>query len=197
VSFILPSGTWKVNGGNSGRNWRTKIAKPAYNRTRVCGRCAEDRKYASIEDAFKRPCANARWLFCSILLLTCARFHAQSLFAGGGRSKKQILAGGFPGDHGGQLRQILIRVQPVMRFSGKGRPQDTCGRPSECPKSTRRGRCPHRPKGTIEFAGDFRKIGLYRRVDVGIDPYERPRKIFKRIVGADDPVRPWEVANSP
>ena len=116
MSFILPSGTWKVNGGNAGRNWRTKIAKPAYNRTRVCGRCAEDRKYASIEDAFKRPCANARWLFCSILLLTCARFHAQPLFAGSGRSKKQILAGGFPGDHGGQLRQILIRIQPQRRL---------------------------------------------------------------------------------
>ena len=26
--------------------------------------------------------------------------------------------------------------------------------------------------GTNEFALDFRKIGLYRRVDVGIDPYE-------------------------
>ena len=28
------------------------------------------------------------------------------------------------------------------------------------------------PLGTIEFALDFRKIGLYRQVDVGIDPYE-------------------------
>ena len=27
------------------------------------------------------------------------------------------------------------------------------------------------PRGIIEFALDFRKIGLYRRVDVGIDPY--------------------------
>ena len=35
----------------------------------------------------------------------------------------------------------------------------------------RRGRCPHRPKGTNEFAEDFRKNDLYRRVDVGIDPY--------------------------
>ena len=29
------------------------------------------------------------------------------------------------------------------------------------------------PWGIIEFALDFRKIGLYRRVDVGIDPYAR------------------------
>ena len=29
------------------------------------------------------------------------------------------------------------------------------------------------PLGTIEFAEDFRKIGITRRVDVGIDPYER------------------------
>ena len=27
------------------------------------------------------------------------------------------------------------------------------------------------PLGTIEFAEDFRKNGLYRRSDVGIDPY--------------------------
>ncbi len=36
----------------------------------------------------------------------------------------------------------------------------------------RRGRCPHRPKGTIEFASDFRKNDSVCRVDVGIDPYE-------------------------
>ena len=33
-------------------------------------------------------------------------------------------------------------------------------------QTTRRGRCPHRPKGSREFAGAFRKIGSYRRVDV-------------------------------
>ena len=32
------------------------------------------------------------------------------------------------------------------------------------------------PRGIIEFALDFRKIGLYRRVDVGIDPYARTVK---------------------
>ena len=53
------------------------------------------------------------------------------------------------------------------------------------------------PLSTTEFAEDFHKTGACRRVDVGIDPYERLRKIFKRIVGADDPVRPWKVANSP
>ena len=47
----------------------------------------------------------------------------------------------------------------------------------------RRGRCPHRPKGTDEFAGDFRKIGFTCRVDVlnrplrkfgTFHPYEHP-----------------------
>ena len=38
-------------------------------------------------------------------------------------------------------------------------------------QEVRRGRCPHRPKGSFEFAEDFRKNGFYRRVDVGIDPY--------------------------
>ena len=38
-------------------------------------------------------------------------------------------------------------------------------------QEVRRGRCPHRPKGSFEFAEDFRKSGLYRRVDVGIGPY--------------------------
>ena len=33
---------------------------------------------------------------------------------------------------------------------------------------------PTSTQGKYEFAGDFRKIGLYRRVDVGIDPYEWP-----------------------
>ena len=41
----------------------------------------------------------------------------------------------------------------------------------EFPNRVRRGRCPHRPKGTNEFAEDFRKNGLFCRVDVGIDPY--------------------------
>ena len=31
------------------------------------------------------------------------------------------------------------------------------------------------PWGTNEFALDFHKNGLYRRVDVGIDPYKLPR----------------------
>ena len=29
------------------------------------------------------------------------------------------------------------------------------------------------PLGSCEFAGDFRKNGAFRRVDVGIAPYER------------------------
>ena len=44
----------------------------------------------------------------------------------------------------------------------------------------RRGRCPHRPVGTVEFAADFRKIGFVCRVDVGIDPYEPRRKLSAR-----------------
>ena len=36
---------------------------------------------------------------------------------------------------------------------------------------------PHRPIESCEFAGDFRKISLFRRVDVGIDPYEPSRRI--------------------
>ena len=43
----------------------------------------------------------------------------------------------------------------------------------------RRGQCPHRPEGTNEFAGDFRKNGLYRRVDVGIDPYAKSKRFQK------------------
>ena len=35
------------------------------------------------------------------------------------------------------------------------------------------------PLGTNEFAGDFRKNGLYRRVDVGIDPYEPDCDMYK------------------
>ena len=30
------------------------------------------------------------------------------------------------------------------------------------------------PLGTTDFALDFRKNGLFRRVDVGIEPYEYP-----------------------
>ena len=52
------------------------------------------------------------------------------------------------------------------------------------------------PWGTNEFALDFHKNGLYRRVDVGIDPYAGPKN-YRNPVGADDPVRPWEVSNSP
>ena len=35
----------------------------------------------------------------------------------------------------------------------------------------RRGRCPHRPKGNHEFAGNFRINRLFCRGDVGIAPY--------------------------
>ena len=38
-------------------------------------------------------------------------------------------------------------------------------------RDVRRGRCPHRPKGTAGFAEDFRKIGTVCRDDVGIVPY--------------------------
>ena len=38
---------------------------------------------------------------------------------------------------------------------------------------TRRGRCPHRPKGTIEFAVDFCIRSAFCRGDVGIAPYEK------------------------
>ena len=38
-------------------------------------------------------------------------------------------------------------------------------------REVRRGRCPHRPKGTNEFAGEFRISGAFRRDDVGIVPY--------------------------
>ena len=34
----------------------------------------------------------------------------------------------------------------------------------------RKGRCPHRPKGNCEFAGDFRINGAFRRDEVGIVP---------------------------
>ena len=52
------------------------------------------------------------------------------------------------------------------------------------------------PLGTIEFALDFRKIGSICRGDVGIAPYAEPKN-FRNPVGADDPVRPEEVSNSP
>ncbi len=42
----------------------------------------------------------------------------------------------------------------------------------------------------------FIKTELYRRVDVGIDPYAGPKN-YRNPVGADDPVRPWEVSNLP
>ena len=47
------------------------------------------------------------------------------------------------------------------------------------------------PLGTIEFAEDFRKIGITCRVDVGIDPYEHPGSA-RELVGADRVVRPYE-----
>ena len=34
------------------------------------------------------------------------------------------------------------------------------------------------PRGIIEFALDLHKIGLYRRVDVGIDPYALIQEIL-------------------
>lgn len=51
----------------------------------------------------------------------------------------------------------------------------------------RRGRCPHRPEGTNEFAGDFRKNGFIRRGDVGIVPYEPYGSFLQKVVGADAP----------
>ena len=52
--------------------------------------------------------------------------------------------------------------------------------PTGSPKPACRVRCPVKSKighiapwGTNEFALDFHKNGLYRRVDVGIDPYDR------------------------
>ena len=44
----------------------------------------------------------------------------------------------------------------------------------------RRGRCPHRPKGSYELTGDFRKNVADCRVDVGIAPYALKR-FFKGI----------------
>ena len=38
-------------------------------------------------------------------------------------------------------------------------------------QAIRRGRCPHRPKRSYEFAGNFRKNGAVCRDDVGIAPY--------------------------
>ena len=40
-------------------------------------------------------------------------------------------------------------------------------------RNVRRGRCPHRPKGSYEFAEDFRKNGAFCRGDVGIAPYAK------------------------
>ena len=45
------------------------------------------------------------------------------------------------------------------------------------------------PLGSCEFAGDFRKNGAFRRVDVGIGPYMVRRKIVKRAGNA----RPYSV----
>ncbi len=45
-------------------------------------------------------------------------------------------------------------------------------------RKVRRGRCPHRPKGTVEFAGDFRKNGFIRRGNVGIAPYALIRNMM-------------------
>ena len=53
------------------------------------------------------------------------------------------------------------------------------------------------PLSTTEFAEDFHKTGACRRVDVGIDPYGLSGRFSKKTVGADNPVRPWEVTNSP
>ena len=63
-----------------------------------------------------------------------------------------------------------------------------------CFQPCRRGRCPHRPKKRYGFVGDS-------RINVCIPPGRcghRPlRVVFGYPVGADVPVRPWEVTYSP
>ena len=59
-------------------------------------------------------------------------------------------------------------------------------------REVRRGRCPHRPDGTLEFAGDFRKISAFCRDDVGIVSYANLGN-FQTPVGADASVRPLAV----
>ena len=51
-------------------------------------------------------------------------------------------------------------------------------------RNVRRGRCPHRPKGSYEFAEDFRKNGAFCRGDVGIAPYAKLEE-FPRSFRAD------------
>ena len=46
-------------------------------------------------------------------------------------------------------------------------------------RNVRRGRCPHRPKGSYEFAEDFRKNGAFCRGDVGIAPYAKLREFLR------------------
>ena len=59
-------------------------------------------------------------------------------------------------------------------------------------RAVRGGRCPHRPKGTNEFAGEFRISGAFRRDDVGIVPYANLGN-FQTPVGAAASVRPLAV----
>ena len=42
------------------------------------------------------------------------------------------------------------------------------------------------PLGIIEFALDFRKNGLYRRVDVGIAPYEEEGALMCAIAPSEE-----------
>ena len=78
----------------------------------------------------------------------------------------------------------VLTAEPVifMQFSGMFDPF----------REVRRGRCPHRPDGTLEFAGDFRKICTFCRDDVGIVPYANLGN-FQTPVGADASVRPLAV----
>mgnify|MGYP004635965825 CR=1 FL=1 len=62
----------------------------------------------------------------------------------------------------------------------------------EISRKRRKGRCPHRPEGTIEFARDFRKIGLYRR---GVRC--KIRRSSGRLVGGDAHIAPRAPSNSP
>ena len=97
----------------------------------------------------------------------------------------QILAGGIPGDHGGQLRQILIPLLPQRRLlcvfpamaarmilaggllNVPNRPLRTS--PENFQKNRRGGRpCP--PMGSSEFTVVFLKKRLFQRADRGVRP---------------------------
>ena len=150
MSFILPSGARKVNDGNAGGNWKTKIRNAAYNRIRVCGRRAEDRKYASIEDAFKRP---LRQRPLAVLFHTAFDLRAVSCTVAVCRRRQEQkadfrrwLSGRSQRTAAANSHTHTAEAAPVMRFSGKGRPQDTCGRPLNVPNQ-RVGAMPTSPQG--------------------------------------------------